>query len=106
MISTAARLKVIRQLWAVRCGKTPHAIRGHLTAKRGRWYVQKDVCPACGSESINGACKTCGYGLDCAWCGKTRQPDGTWKHIYNRHHKRKRSHGMCPDCVSHYSRQR
>lgn len=68
------------------------AVRGTYTA------VQKfGTCEKCKSLSVYGHCIRCGFARICAWCGKTRQPDGTYRKTHISAH-RSSSHGICDEC--------
>lgn len=73
-----------------------------LITRRGRWSVSGNPhfghCYRDRSHfTINGVCQICGGNVECAWCGRTKQSDGSYKKV--RHCvEENTSHGICPSC--------
>jgi hypothetical protein len=86
--------------WYKKIGPAITIINGHLATMRGNWYRVTSKCQVCGEQTVNGKCTCCGYELQCAWCGKVRQPDDTWVIVYHRKVSRTASHGICPCCYA------
>ena len=53
--------------------------------------------PVCDGFKKNGICTTCGFGVECGWCKKIKQPSGNYEKIV--HESEELSSGICPECL-------
>lgn len=84
--------------------KAPLKVRGidHLRpVMTGAWsksnVFERCKWHGCNGLKVNGVCQKCGHRHVCAWCGKVKQSDGSYKVVVAlKSHLD--SHGICNEC--------
>jgi hypothetical protein len=70
---------------------------------RGAW-ARSNIFRTCGWNGcsglmIRGLCQICGHAIICAYCKRTKQPDGRWLKVPHVQCPENESHGCCIDCA-------